>query len=56
MSNILRETVDSKIKLSVGVNLQNFMKKIKASVVKNLMEDNKLPHPITYYFDLFNVA
>ena len=32
------------------------MKKMKASVVKNLMDEGQLPHPITYYFDLFNVA
>jgi hypothetical protein len=53
---MLRESLSKNTKAAdtnVGVLLPAFMKRIKENVCKNLSNDEQMPHPMAFYFHLF---
>lgn len=59
MNNMLQSAVNKNVKAtesSVGVMLPAFMKNLKDKVCKNLSNDEQMPHPMAFYFHVFQCA
>jgi hypothetical protein len=59
MNNMLQQAINRNGKaaeVSLGVMLPAFMKNLKDNVCKNLSDDEQMPHPMAFYFHIFQSA